>query len=91
LQTRLFHGHHVISDRLGKHITISTDFIRSEDNCIMLCDECHLQEAHSGNFAHGPVLDAVAFKYSHDNNKIAHNLWVLKHDKIWQARLLPRK
>lgn len=71
-------GHHVIPVRHGCVNTVSPnyDFLETVDNCVMVCQACHLYEAHGGHTAFGALAPPEKFEFSHGSSQTFHQLWV---------------
>lgn len=54
-RNQYFEFHHVMS-----HFASKDD---SVDNCVMLCYDCHREEAHVDGYTRGYVLDRSEYKY----------------------------
>jgi hypothetical protein len=78
-------AHHVIPNQCGRRGDPEPfrDFLRSEDNCVVLCEGCHL-EAHSGNTRTGTLIGPSEFRYSHGKQGQArHATWARAVDRWW--------
>jgi 5-methylcytosine-specific restriction endonuclease McrA len=81
------HAHHVIPNQVGRVANPADDFLRSEDNCVVLCEPCH-EAAHAfGQYQHGAVALAEWFPYSHNRRSSkAHEKWASSVDTEWERR-----
>ena len=67
------HAHHVVPKQTGKG---PADFwLRSADNCVVLCEDCHTAYHGHGRFATVAAPPSV-FKFSHGKNQQAHIAWL---------------
>jgi len=70
------HAHHVVPNQLGRAGNPGDSWLRKEDNCIILCDNCHNRIHQNGNYRTGAVASPDYFPYSHGNEKGEHLAWV---------------
>ncbi len=83
---KMDHAHHVIPVQSGKLNDQHDVFLKSLDNCVILCEDCHLEIGHSGNFTKGPVAMPVTFPYSHGQEKEAHKTWSQQLNAQWKRK-----
>jgi 5-methylcytosine-specific restriction endonuclease McrA len=84
-------GHHVIPVQVLKHtrapegvFSDAEAFIRSVDNCVMLCQQCHFRFHAAGNTRYGPVAVPEEFKFSHGLTRTdLRGDWVKGVEKMW--------
>ena len=73
------HAHHVIPNQLGRKGHREDEWIKEVDNCVILCEQCHLRAHQDGKFRNGAVAPPDYFIYSHGkNSKAAHQAWVTR-------------
>jgi 5-methylcytosine-specific restriction endonuclease McrA len=79
------HAHHVIPNQCGQAENPSHAFLRSSDNCAILCEACH-EAAHAhGSFRLGAVASGKWFRYSHGKQADArHTIWCTRIDAEWR-------
>jgi hypothetical protein len=76
MNNSLEHAHHVVPDQIGRSGDPADVFLRSVDNCIVLCDGCHIAAHAHGDFRFGAVAPSDWFPYSHGKQEQAqHVLW----------------
>jgi len=73
----LEHAHHVIPKQTGNPSVLADQWLRSVDNCVILCDQCHTAYHGHGRFRNVTAEPAV-FKFSHGKNVGAHKVWLLQ-------------
>lgn len=73
-------AHHVIPNQSGRVNNPADDFLRTEDNCVYLCEECHKAAHEHGRFRNGAVALPDFYKHSHGHD--------LKKHKEWEGRIL---
>jgi hypothetical protein len=80
-------AHHVVSRQVGKlfaDVEKVVAFIRSVVNCIYLCGDCHLRNAHGHDFGEGGLRPPEGFLYSHGGQETqARKRWVSLAKSIW--------
>jgi|SRR6266478_1734714 len=75
LNDLLEHAHHVVPKLTGNPSIAADQWLRSVNNCVILCDTCHT--AYHGHGAFRTVTaEPAVFKYSHGNNLAAHQQWL---------------
>ena len=67
-------GHHVIPDQSGNAADTADRFLRTVDNCVMLCDSCHYIVHEGGLYAVGAVPSPEYYRYSHPR-EVDHKQW----------------
>ena len=77
LKDLLEHAHHVIPKQTGNLSALADQWLRSVDNCVVLCEHCHTAYHGHGQFRNVTV-EPAAFKFSHGKNIAAHQLWLLQ-------------
>lgn len=83
----LVEAHHIISRQVGRpraHVESLVVFVKSVDNCMYLCHECHLHNAHGHNFGSGGLRPPEDFPYSHGRQGGPARLaWVARAKAEW--------
>jgi hypothetical protein len=69
------HGHHVIPNQSGTPGNLQHTWLRLAENCVIVCEECHLRVHQNGNFRSGAVAPPSYFTHSHGGNKKMHSAW----------------
>jgi 5-methylcytosine-specific restriction endonuclease McrA len=59
------HAHHVIPNQTGRAGNVADQFLRTVDNCVILCDTCHERVHHDGSYRTGAVAPPEYYPYSH--------------------------
>jgi hypothetical protein len=78
------HAHHVIPNQVGQAGREGDEFLRSADNCVILCEQCH-EQAHGGNWRTGSVAPAAWYGYSHGRGGLgAQAAWVARIESEWK-------
>ena len=67
-------GHHVIPDQSGDPEDKQDAFLRSVDNCVMLCHTCHYVVHDSGHYRVGSVPPPDYYAHTHPR-KAAQQAW----------------
>jgi len=76
-------GHHVIPDQCGKHRPKYADFLRTAENCVMICKECHWAAHEYGKYEYGIVANPDFFQFSHSKRKGEHRAWCETINDRW--------
>ncbi len=71
------HAHHVIPNQSGDPTDARHAWLRSEENCVLLCDICHERVHGNGNYRNGAVAPPSYYLNSHGVDRAAHTAWVL--------------
>ncbi len=79
-------AHHVVPNQAADAANRDNAWVRSVDNCVILCDSCH-ESAHQSDYRRGPVPFASHYRYSHGRDEAAHVQWARALD----ARPWPNK
>jgi hypothetical protein len=75
------HGHHVVPNQAATADSAENAWIRTAENCVMLCEDCHREFGHAGgDFRNGAVPFACQYKYSHGKNFAEHTRWAARID-----------
>src|SRR6476660_5057338 len=69
------HAHHVVPAQAGHEDRPANAWLRTVDNCVILCATCHMVYHGYGRFA-TVAAEPGAFTYSHGNDRAAHEAWV---------------
>jgi hypothetical protein len=70
------HAHHVIPNQSGNPGDPRHAWLRSADNCVVLCHTCHDVVHAGGRYRAGAVAPADYFTHSHGPDRAAHRNWV---------------
>ena len=81
------HAHHVIPNQTGRVTNPKDQFLRSIDNCVILCDLCHERVHQDGRYRTGAVAPAEYYPYSHGRQTPLHMLWVIRVNAEWLRML----
>lgn len=68
-------GHHVVPDQSGQASDPRDRFLKSVDNCVMICEACHWIVHDGGRWATGAVPPPEYYPYSHPGRS-DHLAWV---------------
>jgi 5-methylcytosine-specific restriction endonuclease McrA len=71
------HAHHVVPKQTGTVSAPHDQWLRSLDNCVILCDDCHTAYHGHGRFRTVTAEPAV-FKFAHGKNFAAHQQWLIQ-------------
>jgi hypothetical protein len=74
----LEHAHHVVPNQSGRAGEPRHLWLRSIDNCAVLCDLCHWRVHQDGRYRTGAVAPPEYYPHSHGDDQIAHRAWVAK-------------
>ena len=77
LSDLLEHAHHVVPKQTGSPSTSGDHWLRSVENCVILCEQCHTAYHGHGRFRNVTAEPAV-FKFSHGKNVGAHQQWLFQ-------------
>jgi hypothetical protein len=81
------HAHHVVPNQSGNPANSAHAWLRSAENCVVLCDVCHYAIHESGRYRQGGVAPPSYFTHSHGKDRVAHQAWVdgLEHrmELLW--------
>ena len=81
LQELIFHGHHVVPNQAATTHSPANAWLRTEENCVMLCDNCHRVFGHEdGRYRTGAVPFARNYRFSHAGDHQAHLQWASQVD-----------
>jgi 5-methylcytosine-specific restriction endonuclease McrA len=70
------HAHHVIPNQSGVGANPQHAWLKSVDNCIILCYMCHDRVHQDGRTRTGAVAPPEYFERSHGADLVAHKKWV---------------
>jgi len=78
-------AHHAVPNQTGDPSNPQHNVLRSEDNCVVLCDICHYAVHDSGRFRQGAVPPPDYYRHSHGRSPNAlHDSWVARVREIWR-------
>ncbi|MDM0112247.1 HNH endonuclease signature motif containing protein [Variovorax sp. J22R133] len=81
------YGHHVVPNQCGNPSDPAHRWLKTELNCVALCQKCHMRVHQDGNTRNGAVAPPEYFPYSHQDAK-SHAVWAAqvnqKAHAIWQ-------
>ena len=69
------HAHHVVPNQSGHPGNVDHLWLKSAENCVVLCDVCHLRVHENGRYRAGAVAPPDYFNHSHGHNTPAHRRW----------------
>ena len=82
------HAHHVVPNQSGNPANTKHDWLRSVDNCVIVCDMCHNRVHEDGKFQNGAVAPPSYYQHSHGKFKASHRKWVAMLDScsksVWK-------
>lgn len=79
-------AHHILPNQAGNSDNKDHDWIRSADNCVILCNPCHDRVHGNGHFKNGPVAPPEYFPFSHGRQKFLHHSWANKMSRLfWKS------
>lgn len=85
-------AHHVIPNQSGNPANQDHGWLRTVENCVIVCDTCH-DDVHGGNKRLGPVAPPEYYKHSHGQDLVLHAEWVrglnVKAASLWGTKLNP--
>jgi hypothetical protein len=87
-------AHHVVSRQSAKLTDLPevVAFLRTADNCMYLCGDCHLRRAHGHNFGEGGLRPPAEFQYSHGGAQgPMRNAWISRAQAQWLAVYKPQE
>jgi hypothetical protein len=80
-------AHHVIScqaTKLWAKVESVVAFVRTVDNCMYLCGDCHHNRAHGGNYGIGGLRPPYLFPHSHGRELGQTRLaWIGRANAQW--------
>jgi 5-methylcytosine-specific restriction endonuclease McrA len=75
------HAHHVVPDQAAQSKSPEYSWLKTLENCVMLCEECHREFGHQdGRFRTGAVPFARHYRFSHGPDRRAHGRWAATID-----------
>ena len=77
------HAHHVIPNQIGDTSDPADAFLRSADNCVILCDTCHKRVHANGHYRTGVVAPATYYPHSHGKMVAQRQPWVKRINAEW--------
>ncbi len=69
-------AHHVLPNQVGSTKNANDQWIRSVDNCVIICDQCHERVHEDGRYRTGATALPEYFPYSHGRQTLEHQSWV---------------
>lgn len=72
------HAHHVIPNQSGVSAKPEHLWLKSTDNCVVLCDQCHWRVHQDGRYQKGAVAPPAYFPHSHGENRAGHQGWAVQ-------------
>jgi hypothetical protein len=76
------HAHHVVPNQSGSPKDTTHQWLRSTENCVVLCEICHERVHQDGNYRLGAVAPPSYYTYSHGIDRVAHRNWVIQLEKL---------
>jgi len=70
-------AHHAIPNQSGDPNHPAHAWLRTVDNCVVLCDLCH-HVAHAENTRTGAVAPPEFYEYSHGLDRVQHAAWAAR-------------
>jgi 5-methylcytosine-specific restriction endonuclease McrA len=70
------HAHHVFPNQAGDPSNAAHAWIRSAENCVILCYLCHGVVHEYGRYRDGSMAQPEYFEHSHGSDRVAHLAWV---------------
>lgn len=70
------HAHHVVPNQAGDSANPSHSWLKSQINCVILCEDCHYAVHDSGRYRTGAVAPPEYYKHSHGGHTVEHTRWV---------------
>jgi hypothetical protein len=87
LNWKLEHAHHVVPNQVGDPQNNSHAWLKTELNCVILCESCHYHVHEYGRYRNGATALPEYFCYSHGKDVVQHKRWVedlnLKSQLLW--------
>jgi 5-methylcytosine-specific restriction endonuclease McrA len=78
-------AHHVIPNQTGTPKQAASAFLRTADNCVILCESCHFAAHAHGNFRFGAVALADWYPFSHGKKARGQHLaWRNRIETEWR-------
>jgi hypothetical protein len=81
-------AHHVAPRQSGKPRDLGHAWLRTSDNCVVICGLCHGAVHQGSKFRFGAVAPPSYFRFSHGGDRTAHRLWAdeleRKISRLWQ-------
>lgn len=69
------HAHHVVPNQAGSAQDAQHAWLRTQANCVVLCEMCHARVHEDGRFRSGAVAPASYYPHSHGGNQPLHSGW----------------
>lgn len=71
-------AHHVIPAQAGNTGNLADTFLRSVDNCVILCSYCYSEVGYAANYGENAISPPNVYRYSHGLEKNFHQQWAKK-------------
>lgn len=89
-----FHHHHLIPEQCGDRSDTRHDIIRTVDNCVGVCENCHWVVHEGGKWWSGAAAPPRYYKHSHGNSKSSRGLgdrrsWLDRMERAYRDILGP--
>lgn len=68
-------AHHVIPAQSTNGRVSDNAFLRSVDNCVILCKHCYTDEMNTSNPGKGTISSPRVYNYSHGLERLSHQRW----------------
>ena len=75
------HAHHVAPKQSGDKDNPNHAWIGSEENCVVLCEQCHKIAHDDAKWKKGATAPPSYFPHSHGSDLEAHKAWATELDK----------
>jgi hypothetical protein len=72
------HAHHVVPNQSGSATDARHLWLKSAENCVVLCDTCHYRVHQDGRYRTGAVAPPGYYPHSHGKNQGSHQQWVAR-------------
>ena len=92
-QGELPNAHHAVPNQSGDISREQSPWMRSQDNCVYVCNDCHHKVHEEGKYKIGAVAEPDQFRYSHGKpnskaNRDAHAEWEGEVNSQWEKKQL---
>ena len=68
-------AHHVVPNQSGQAGAPAHQWLKSADNCVILCDGCHERVHEDGKYQKGAVAPPDYYRHSHGGDIAGHRRW----------------
>jgi 5-methylcytosine-specific restriction endonuclease McrA len=72
------HAHHVVPNQSGNPNNANHEWLKTVDNCVILCEPCHERVHANGHYRNGAVAPPEYYPYSHGRQKQEHQAWLIR-------------